>query len=52
MVALPDRRYDETNWWRSRDGIKAFINSSLLLVRRCCFAEAKVTDHGPWDPDV
>jgi hypothetical protein len=21
---LPDRRFDETNWWTSRDGIKAF----------------------------
>ncbi len=24
LVALADRRYDETNWWRSKDGVVAF----------------------------
>ena len=27
--ALPDRRYDETNWWTSRDGMKAFGSAWL-----------------------
>jgi hypothetical protein len=24
VVALPDRRYDETNWWRSKDGLASW----------------------------
>jgi hypothetical protein len=24
IIALPDRRYDETNWWRSKDGVAAW----------------------------
>jgi hypothetical protein len=25
--ALPDRRYDEANWWRSKPGIKSFFGA-------------------------
>lgn len=29
LRALPDRRYDETNWWRSRVGIKAWFRAAF-----------------------
>ena len=34
--ALPDRRYDETNWWTSRDGIKAFGFAWLRQLHGWC----------------
>ena len=30
--ALPDRRYDETNWWRVEDGLKAIVGEYLKLA--------------------
>jgi hypothetical protein len=48
LCALPDRRYDETNWWRSRTGLKAFLTSVLNRVTvRLCGEQRKP----PYDPD-
>jgi hypothetical protein len=51
LCALPDRRYDETNWWRSRTGLKAFLGSVLsgVTVRLC--GEQRRPPYDP-DPDV
>jgi hypothetical protein len=31
VVALPDRRYDETNWWRSKDGVAGWWEGLVTL---------------------
>jgi hypothetical protein len=36
LRALPDRRFDETNWWTSRDGIKAFGIGWLRQLHGWC----------------
>jgi hypothetical protein len=36
LRALPDRRYDETNWWMSRSGYKGFGMAWLLQFRAWC----------------
>ncbi len=50
FVALSDRRYDETNWWRSRTGIKAFFRSSFGLIYTRVRGE-EPDWVGDWDPD-
>jgi hypothetical protein len=32
VVALPHRKYDETNWWHSKDGQRALMNGYLVLA--------------------
>ena len=48
--ALADRRYDETNWWRSKTGIKAFFRSSFSLIYTRVRGE-EPDWVGKWDPD-
>lgn len=31
IAALPNRRFDESNWWRSKPGTLAFLNSFISL---------------------
>jgi hypothetical protein len=50
--ALPDRRYDETNWWRSRRGMKSFGNASMVLLYRWINGRPESTFTDTWDPDV
>jgi hypothetical protein len=50
VVALPDRRYDETNWWTTRMGIKEFLSSSLDLMHLYCVGPDDPTSHVRWDP--
>lgn len=40
---LPDQRYDETNWWRSRAGVRAFTGAAFELAYDCLHGE----DAGP-----
>lgn len=51
VMGLPDRRYDERSWWRSRDGWKAVFQAYLSLAFAVCSGRP-----GPpretWDPDV
>ena len=51
LRALPDRRFDETNWWRSKDGIKAWFGSAFeQLYFRSGWAEPEqLIDY---DPDL
>lgn len=50
LTPLRDRRYDETNWWKSRTGVKQFCthlgtNLLLTIVGEChC-------QNSSWDPD-
>ena len=47
---LADRRYDETNWWKSRRGAKALVLHGVALAYAWCRGEQ---DELPetWDPD-
>jgi hypothetical protein len=51
LRALPDRRYDETNWWRSREGIKAWFGSVFeqLYFR---IGRAEPEEMIDYDPDL
>jgi hypothetical protein len=41
VAGLRDRRYDESNWWRSTPGIKAFFGAALHLASaRLCGEES------------
>jgi hypothetical protein len=35
IVALPNRHYDETNWWRSKPGTMAFLTNYIILGFHC-----------------
>lgn len=50
IQALPDRRYDSSNWWKSRGGVRTVILNAISL------AIASLHRGGPppvpeWDPD-
>lgn len=50
ILALPDGGYDETNWWKSRSGVKDLFYRYVALVYAWC----RITDtpeRSPWDPD-
>ena len=36
LIALPNRSYDETNWWKSKPGLMAFVNGFLRLGFQYC----------------
>ena len=46
LQALPSRRYDETDWWTSRSGIKGF---GIEVLRQLC-GWCAGGDHPPWHP--
>ncbi len=47
---LADRRYDSTNWWKSRAGIRAVILGGISLAT-ASFHRAQPTPPPEWDPD-
>ncbi len=48
--ALPDRRYDETNWWQNKTGLRACCNGYLGLAHGALYGEnSRAADE--WDPD-
>lgn len=47
---LPDRRYDETNWWRSRQGAKQWVLQGAALAQAWCCGEPEELRED-WDPD-
>jgi hypothetical protein len=49
--ALPDRRYDETNWWRSRTGIKSVLEAYLSLAYHWFSPVPSQHYVDDWDPD-
>ena len=51
LLALPNRRFDETNWWRSRTGVKAFFAAHYSLVYDWAIGEPMETEW-QWDPDL
>jgi len=50
ILALPDRRYDETNWWYSRRGVKGLFYGYLTLAY-AWFQGEDVPPRKLWDPD-
>ena len=49
--ALPDRRYDETNWYHSKAGVLAVYDSYLSLAHVWVYGDA-LGDRQEWDPDT
>jgi uncharacterized SAM-binding protein YcdF (DUF218 family) len=50
VVAFPDLRYDETNWWKSRAGAKEFFSAWVGLLYAWWQGEAR-PEPPVWDPD-
>ncbi len=50
VFALTDRRYDETDWWKSRRGVKDFLFAYLSLAYARCIGEDRAKPE-PWNPD-
>ena len=47
---LPDRRYDETDWWKGRRGAKALVLQGVALAYAWCRGEQEEVPE-TWDPD-
>lgn len=47
---LPDRIYDESNWWRTRRGVKQFLIAALALLYTRIQGPEDVPSED-WDPD-
>lgn len=47
---LPDRRYDETNWWRVRCVAKELVDQWIELVYARWYGQANASAES-WDPD-
>lgn len=50
IVAIRDRRFDESNWWRSKTGIKSFAGDLFSQ----CYAQLRGEEpkrHVQWDPE-
>ena len=50
ILALPDRRYNETNWWKSRRGVKDLFYGYVRLAYAWCQGE-NIPERECWDPD-
>lgn len=51
VVAVADPRYDETNWWQSRVGVRSMLYA--LLSRAYSWCGVSVNDEcEEWDPDT
>lgn len=50
MRALPDRRFDERNWWKSREGLKAFFKCAVSAAYDYWCAEPAWIPQ-EWSPD-
>ncbi len=51
ILALPDRRYDEANWWKSRTGLKELFYAYLALGYARLHGEDRL-ERAHWDPDT
>lgn len=50
--ALRDRRYDESDWWRSRRGIKSFYGAAVSLMTARFAGRPEYYFQDDWDPDA
>ncbi len=50
LRGLPDRVYDESNWWRTRRGAKELLSHGLTLLYARIQGEGHVPDQD-WDPN-
>jgi hypothetical protein len=51
ILGLPSRQYDETNWWKSRIGLRALFCEYVSLLYAWCRGE-NVPERPVWDPDA
>jgi hypothetical protein len=50
ITAIPDPRFDESNWWHSRDGVRSTMFAILARLYARFRGPAAETIE-PWDPD-
>ncbi|HUG71066.1 MAG TPA: hypothetical protein VMM76_25175 [Pirellulaceae bacterium] len=50
IVGLADRRFDETNWWQSRTGVKSFVDAMLALLHSYAVGLPPPVKSNSWDP--
>lgn len=50
IIPLSDRRYDRTNWWKSRTGVKSFWSGGFDLIYALLFGEEN-PPAPDWNPD-
>ncbi len=48
--AVPNREWDETNWWQHKAGVFACVNGYLGLAHVCVYGE-NPTESQAWNPD-
>jgi hypothetical protein len=48
--AVPDRLYDETNWWQSKAGVRACVDGYIGLAHVLVYGE-DLRGTRQWDPD-
>jgi hypothetical protein len=51
FYAIPERQFDETNWWKSRDGVKAFMFMYLALAYTRFHGEPE-SFASTWNPET
>lgn len=47
---VPERRFDETNWWQRKEGLLVVFNEAVGLTHVGVYGEPEAAWH-PWDPD-
>ena len=51
ILALPDRRYREDNWWRTRGGLRSVLDAYLSLGYAWLTGASGSSHEDHWDPD-
>jgi hypothetical protein len=51
LRALPDRVYDESNWWQHKEGLLGFFNGGVRLGFAVAFGET-TRPRPDWEPDA
>ena len=51
LLALPDRRYSEDNWWQTRTGLRSLLDAYLSLGYAWVMGPSGSSYEDKWDPD-
>jgi hypothetical protein len=52
ILAVRDRRYDESNWWRTRTGVKEFANAYVLRLHTGFLGRPEPFSPPDWKPEL
>jgi uncharacterized SAM-binding protein YcdF (DUF218 family) len=51
VLPLEDRRYNDSNWWRTRRGLKSFMNTWVYFLYTLVAGPDAYPKADTWDPD-